>query len=182
MCRFNSELSIILHWATYVSQWQYHTVLIPALQADSLLCEPPGKPFDYHRFMLTCEIRKCWSNKFVVHFQDLTIWSILQFHTAFKVGFFISSIKLLEYGNCDESVLWIWVTSTYLCLIAQSCLNLCDPMDYSLPISYVQEGSLGKSTEVGCQALLQVILPTQVSWIAGKFFTIWATREACLFY
>ena len=82
---------------------------------------------------------------------------------AFKVGFFISSIKLLEYGNCDESVLWILVTSTYLCLIAQSCLNLCDPMDYSLPISYVQEGSLGKSTEVGCQALLQVILPTQVS-------------------
>ena len=32
--------------------------------------------------------------------------------------------------------------------------------------------------EVGCHSLLQRILPTWVSCIAGRFFTIWATREA----
>ena len=31
---------------------------------------------------------------------------------------------------------------------------------------------------MGCHALLQGIIPTQVSHIAGRFFTIWATREA----
>ena len=40
---------------------------------------------------------------------------------------------------------------TFMCLVAQSCLILCDPMDYSL----------GKNTGVGCHALLQGIFPTQ---------------------
>ena len=35
--------------------------------------------------------------------------------------------------------------------------------------------SPGKNTGVGCHALLQGIFPTQVSRIAGRFFTIWAT-------
>ena len=42
--------------------------------------------------------------------------------------------------------------------------------------------SPGKNTGLGCHALLQgIFLPrdrTQVSHIAGSFFTIWATREA----
>ena len=37
--------------------------------------------------------------------------------------------------------------------------------------------SPGKNTGVGCHALLQGIFPTQVSCIAGRLFTIWATRE-----
>ena len=40
--------------------------------------------------------------------------------------------------------------------------NICKPMDCSLP---------------GFSALLQGIFPTQVSCIAGRFFSIWATRE-----
>ena len=55
------------------------------------------------------------------------------------------------------------MTSTCLYLVAQSCLNLCDPMDCSPPGSSVHGGSLGKNTGVGCQALLQAILPTQGS-------------------
>ena len=35
-----------------------------------------------------------------------------------------------------------------------------------------------KNTEVGSLSLLQQIFPTQVSCIAGGFFTSWATREA----
>ena len=50
-----------------------------------------------------------------------------------------------------------------LCLVAQSCPTLCDPMDGSLPVSSVHGDSPGKNTGVGCHALLQGIFPTQGS-------------------
>ena len=68
-------------------------------------------------------------------------------------------------------------------LVTQSCLTLCDPMDCSL---------LGFSVHELLQAriLEGVVIPfsksrgsswpmgqTWVSWIVGRFFTIWATRE-----
>ena len=44
----------------------------------------------------------------------------------------------------------------------------------------------GKNTGVGSHALFQGIFSTQesnqVSCIAGRFFTIWATREAHIIY
>ena len=46
-----------------------------------------------------------------------------------------------------------------LCLVVQSCLTLCDPMDYSLPASSVHGESPGKNTRVGYHALLQGIFP-----------------------
>ena len=49
------------------------------------------------------------------------------------------------------------------CLVAQSCLTLCNPMDYSPPGSSVHGDSPGKNTGVGCHALLQGIFPTQGS-------------------
>ena len=52
---------------------------------------------------------------------------------------------------------------TMLCLVAQLCPTLCDPMDCSLPDSSVHGASLGKNTGVGCHALLQGIFPTQGS-------------------
>ena len=48
-----------------------------------------------------------------------------------------------------------------LCLVAQLCPILCDPMDCSLPCSSVCGGSPDKNTGVGCHALLQGIFPTQ---------------------
>ena len=63
-----------------------------------------------------------------------------------------------------------------LCLVAQLCLTLCDPMDRSPPGSSVRGDSLGKNTGMGCHALLQGIFPTWdrtlVSHIAGRFFTV----------
>ena len=50
-----------------------------------------------------------------------------------------------------------------LCLVAQSCLTLCDPMDCSQPGSSAHGDSPGKNTGVGCHALLQGIFPTQGS-------------------
>ena len=66
-----------------------------------------------------------------------------------------------------------WVKFTYRCnphgsrgrlyLVSQSCLTHCDPMDCSLPGSFVHGDSPGKNTRVGCHALLQGFLPTQGS-------------------
>ena len=50
-----------------------------------------------------------------------------------------------------------------MCLVAQSCLTLCNPMDCSLPGTSVLGDSPGKNTGVGCHALLQEIFPTQKS-------------------
>ena len=46
-------------------------------------------------------------------------------------------------------------------LVAQSCLTLCDPMDYSPPGSSVHGDSPDKNTGLGCHALHQAIFPTQ---------------------
>ena len=48
-----------------------------------------------------------------------------------------------------------------LCLVAQLCPTLCDPMCCSLPGSSVHGDSPGKNTRMGCHALLQGIFPTQ---------------------
>ena len=50
-----------------------------------------------------------------------------------------------------------------LCLVAPSCLTLCDPMDCSLPGSSVHGDSPSKNTGVGCHAHLEGIFPTQGS-------------------
>ena len=50
-----------------------------------------------------------------------------------------------------------------LCLITQSCLPLCDPMDCNPPGSSILGGFPGKNTRVGCHALLRRFFPTQES-------------------
>ena len=73
----------------------------------------------------------------------------------------------------------IWVSSVTV-KVAQSCLTLCDPMDYT---DYTVDGILQ------ARILEWVAFPfsrgssqprdrTQVSCISGGFFTSWATREA----
>ena len=52
---------------------------------------------------------------------------------------------------------------TPLCLAAQSCPTLCDPMYCSPPGSSVHGDSPSKNTGVDCQTLLQGIFPTQES-------------------
>jgi len=67
-------------------------------------------------------------------------------------------------------------------LFTQSCLTLCDPMDYSPPGSFfhgvLQAGIL---EWVAIPFSRQCSWPmdwTWISFIADSFFTIWATREA----
>ena len=42
-----------------------------------------------------------------------------------------------------------------MCLVTQSCLSLCDPMDFSPLGSSVHGDSPGKNTVMGCHSLLQ---------------------------
>ena len=63
-----------------------------------------------------------------------------------------------------------WVTelnwTEIVCMhtkLVQSCLTLCDLMDYSTPGSSVYQNSPDKNTGVGCHSLLQEIFPTQGS-------------------
>ena len=63
-----------------------------------------------------------------------------------------------------EDLICKWEPQTPpVCLVAQSCLTLCDPMNCSPPGSSVHGDSPGKNTGVGCHALLQGIFPTQGS-------------------
>ena len=50
-----------------------------------------------------------------------------------------------------------------LCLVAQSCLTLREPVDCSPPGSSVHGDSPGKNTEEDCHAFLQGVFPTQGS-------------------
>ena len=50
-----------------------------------------------------------------------------------------------------------------MCIKFQWYLTLCDPIDCSPPGSLVHGDSPGKSTRMGCHALLQGIFPTQGS-------------------
>ena len=62
-----------------------------------------------------------------------------------------------------KNMIYIYTHTHTLCLVTQSYLTLCNPMDCSPPGSSDHGDSLGKNTEVGCHALLQGIFPTQGS-------------------
>ena len=58
---------------------------------------------------------------------------------------------------------WFCYFLAVLCLVAQSCPTVCNPVDCSPPGSSVHGDFPGKNTGVGCHALLQRIFPTQRS-------------------
>ena len=66
-----------------------------------------------------------------------------------------------------------------LCLVTQSCPTLCDPRDCNPPGFSVHGDSPGENTGTGSHTSSsrssQSRNQTQVSSIAGGFFTIWAT-------
>ena len=61
--------------------------------------------------------------------------------------------------------------------VTQLCLTLCGPMDYTAR-EILQTRILEWVAIPSSRGSFQPRDRTQVSWIAGKFFTSWATREA----
>ena len=68
----------------------------------------------------------------------------------------------IKAGQKKATHIFLMLTGS-VCIYAQSCLTLCDPMDCSLPGFPVHGDSSGKSTGVGCHFLLQGIFPIQGS-------------------
>ena len=83
----------------------------------------------------------------------------------------------MHMGEC------IFVCDLYL--VAQSCPTLCHLMDYSPPGSSVhgiiQASILEWVAMPSSKGSSQPKDPTQVSHIAGEFFTVWATREVHIY-
>ena len=80
-----------------------------------------------------------------------------------ECGNSITNLALLSSFKCTLSWTGAPLCTPVLCLVAQSCLILSDPMDCSPPGSSVHGDSPGKNTGVGCHALLQGIFLTQGS-------------------
>ena len=101
----------------------------PTLQADSLLSEPSGKP----------------KNTGVGSLSLLQGILLTQ-----ESNWGLQRCRRIHYWlSYQRSPLWVYV----LCLVAQLCLTLYDPMEYSPPGSSVYGDSLGKNAGVGCHAL-----------------------------
>ena len=87
----------------------------------------------------------------------------------------------LVFSSAQQRLLVKYLNRTG-CRLTQSCLTLCDPMDCSPPgfsahrilqariLEWVAMPSSRGSSPLGDQ--------THISWIADRFFTLWATREA----
>ena len=112
-----------------------------------------------------------WQKPFLSHMYWVQLLSI--FHVVFwfciSLGRGVSSLKLSIPSLC-------------VCLVTQSFLTLCDPVDCSPPVSSVHEILQARILEwvamPSSRGSSQPSNQTQVSCIAGGFFTIWATREA----
>ena len=89
----------------------------------------------------------------------------------------VSNQVTATLGTRNKSGLLTPTSTKVKVIVAQSCPTLCDPMDYIVH-GILQARILGRI--MGSHFLLQGIFPTQVSHIAGWFFTSWATEEALI--
>ena len=87
-------------------------------------------------------------------------------------------ILCVHKGTLHTQYVCIWVCV----LVAQSSLTLCDPMDYRPPgysvLGILQAGILEWVAIPFSRRSSRPRDRIQVSYTAGRFFTIWATREA----
>ena len=121
-----------------------------------------------------------------VHIHSITEAYLIYLWIIFKsLPFTLMSLPWALIISCPNSgLLSSCLCCAVLCLVAQSCPTLCDAIDCSLPgssihgtfqariLEWVAMSSSGGSSQPGDW--------TQVSHIAGGFFTFWATREAYL--
>ena len=90
----------------------------------------------------------------------ITLWQI---NGEIMVDFILADSKITANGDCSHEIkrhlLLGRKSMTNLCLVAQSCPILCNPM--GPPGPSVHRDSPGKNTGVGCHAILQDDKPRQ---------------------
>ena len=95
-------------------------------------------------------------NVIVIHY-----WCfVVTFFFLHNIKIHVSYINVWHLPKPSEAHTKSWLYPV-LCLVAQSCLTLCNPVDCSPPGSSVHGDSPGKNTGMGCCALLQGIFQTQ---------------------
>ena len=90
--------------------------------------------------------------------------------------------KRYSFLSCQRSHVTLLSLTQVGMLVAQSCLTLHDPKDSSLPVSSVHGIFQGRIPEwvamPSSRGSSQTRNWTGISCTVGRFFTIWATREA----
>ena len=66
----------------------------------------------------------------------------------------------MTYLAVIYSRFYLLLAELHVCLVTQSCLNLCDPVECSPTDSSIPGDSPGKKVGTGCYALLQGLFPT----------------------
>ena len=99
---------------------------------------------------------------------------------------FLSLKYFYLHGNKFFKVKLVFCVCVCVCEVAQLCLTLCDPMVYSLPGSSVhgilQARVLDWVAISFSRGSSRPMDQAQVSCLASRRFTVWATREGPLFY
>ena len=107
----------------------------------------------------------------------------LVFQVHYCLFFFFA---LLSCTPFVENIYFLIGCCFVLCLDAQSCPTRCDPIDCSLPGSFVRGILQARILEwvamPSSRGSSQPWDQTQVSHTASRFFTVWATREALIDY
>ena len=131
------------------------------------------------KFYSSAEFNKTWSShqkNLQKHFKIIN-FSFLKTATVNPVGF-VSSFK--KHSIFKTTSWWFLLLSE----VAQSCLTLCDPMDCSLQLysvhGIIQARVLEWVAISFSRGSSQPRDRTWVSWIVGRCFTIWGTREVLL--
>ena len=111
---------------------------------------------------IPCYIEIHWSSLyFERNFYQCMVSGQTQFQTFFRnIPQNIPFVRLFLFGIYSSDH-FINILYGRMCLVAQLCLTLSDPMDCSPPGSSVHLDSPDKNTGVGCHALLQRIFPIQ---------------------
>ena len=99
----------------------------------------------------------------------------LKYHVCMFIYLYMS-IYLYKSINIDRPI-HIYVYIYVKLKVSQLCLTLCDPMDYTVH-GILQARILEWVAFPFSRWSFQPRDQTQVSHIEGRFFTIWATREA----
>ena len=133
----------------------------------------------------TMWLSKCKQSKIV--FLLLAFWKFLNFFPKYfssTVGWIHDTKDWLNFILLISLVFLKFILLEFTCLVCLIiCLCISESDSHSVGSdSLWPHGLPGQNIGVGSLSLLQEIFPTQgsnpVSYIAGRFFTSWATREA----
>ena len=149
-----------------------------------------GKLIDWAKLgsLLYVCISKSWSQEFsssqIINDHPLTLWLFIILTEQAYLKFPWTLQKHFTIKVSNPSFLYGCVCVCVCVLVAQSCLTFCNPMDCSSPGSSVhgilQARILQWDATPFSRGSSWVRDWIQVSCIAGRFFTVWAIREAPL--